>query len=458
MSGRRIDRRSALGLLGAGAAAAGMGPSLPAGAGNSRPNIVFILTDDHRHDAFGFLNRPWLHTPHMDRIAQEGVHFQNAFVTTSLCSPSRASFLTGQYAHCHGVMNNLTPWSEDNLTFLELLHARGYRTGFVGKWHMPGGLPKLTERNKVDRFVSFTYGTGQGRYFDCPMIVDGRKVRTDGYITDVLTDYAMEFLDEGDTDQPFCLYLSHKAVHAMFKPPERYKGALDEAPLPAVREKDTDLPLGIVNGYQKMLFDKLVQGYYEALMGVDDSVGRVLGWLDDRGVAENTLVVYAGDNGYFWGEHGLVDKRYAYEESMRIPMLMRWPEVMPDGGATVEDMVLNIDVAPTILEAAAVETPAAVQGESITGLARGKSVEWRDSFLYEYFEDPGFPYPPIRAVRARDWKLVTYPGHDNKFPAEMYNLKDDPGEHENLADDPAHADKRRELEAELRRLMKEAEC
>ncbi len=456
MGSKVKDRREAMKTMAAGAAAGAFLSGKGLAKSGRGPNVIFILTDDHRYDAFGFMDKPWLKTPHMDRLAREGVHFTNSFVTTSLCSPARASFLTGQYARRHGVMNNATPWRESSVTFLEIMKRAGYYTGFIGKWHMPGkGLPDLVGQGKADRMISFTFAGGQGVYNDCPMVVDGKKTKTKGYITDVLTDYALDYIDEAK-DRPFCLYLSHKAVHAFFEPPERYKGALKDAPLPKVQEKDKELPLGIINGQQLINFDKNAQGYYEALMGVDDGVGRVLERLDRNGLAEDTIVVYAGDNGYFWGEHGLNDKRYAYEESMRIPHLMRWPAVIKEGGVKVDELALNVDLAPTLLSAAGLATPADMQGKSVMPLLTDEDAAWRDSFFYEYFIDPGFPHPGIKAVRTRDWKLINYYGKGKRTPSpEMYDLASDPSEKNNLFEVPAFAKKRTELEKELKRLEEE---
>ncbi|HUT55276.1 MAG TPA: sulfatase [bacterium] len=454
---KTFNRRQALQTMAAGAAAGALA-GRRALAGAARPNIIFILTDDHRYDAFGFMDKPWLKTPNLDRIAAEGAHFKNSFVTTSLCSPSRASFLTGRYAHCHGVMNNLTPWRDSNVTFLEILHGQGYDTAFIGKWHMPGkGVPDLAGQGKADRMVSFNFVGGQGVYNDCPLVVDGKDTKRKGYITDVLTQYALEFMNR-PRSRPFCLYLSHKAVHYDFVPPDKYKGALKDAPLHEMEQNERDYPMGLIHVPQLAKFKEGQQGYYEALMGVDDSVGAVLKFLDDKGLAENTLIVYAGDNGYAWGEHGLIDKRYAYDESMRIPHLMRYPRLVPGGGKAVDQMVLNIDLNPTILSAAGVAVPTAVQGKSCLELVQGKSDQWRASFLYEYFKDPGFPHPPIRAVRTEDWKLVTYPGSEKRFPDEMYHLAADPAERHDLAADPAAAGKKAELAAELKRLIEETAC
>lgn len=466
----RIDRRR-FGTLAAGAAAL----AAPPARAQSRPNFVFILSDDHRWDALGFL-KPWLPTPNLDRLAREGAHFRNAFVTTSLCSPSRASLLTGQYASRHGVQNNRTPWRDQNLTYLELLHAAGYYTGFIGKWHMPGqGLPDLVGQNKLDHMVSFSIGTGQGIYNNCPLVVNGKPALGPGYITDVLTSHALDFMREAG-DRPFCLYLSHKAVHDPFTPPERYAGSLKGAPFHPMNHAERRLPVGAVHANQLAHFNRNQQGYYETLRGVDDSVGAVLKFLDERGLAGNTVVVYAGDNGYFWGEHGLIDKRYAYEESMRIPLLLRWPGRCP-AGLKVSDLTLNIDLAPTLLAAAGLNVPASMQGQSWLPLLRaydprvyeGGTGELgfgarpdriipaadfsRESFLYEYFSDPPFPHPPIRAIRTRDWKLVTYPG--TRFMDELYHLAADPREEKNLIGSGEAAKVEKNLRAELARLIRE---
>jgi N-acetylglucosamine-6-sulfatase len=443
--GNPVSRRTALRALSAAAAA----PIL-AGASPARPNVVFIVSDDHRHDALGFMDKTWLPTPNLDRLFREGVQFKNSFVTTSLCSPSRASFLTGQYARRHGVQNNLTPWRDANVTFLEVLHRAGYRTGFIGKWHMPGkGLPDLVGQGKADRMVSFTAMGGQGVYNDCPLVIDGQATKAKGYITDVLTDYALDFLDK-TAGAPFCLHLSHKAVHLDFVPPERHRGRLDGMPIHPMEQPTRHLPMGAVHVPQRMKFTANQQAYYETLLGVDDSVGRVLGWLDDHGAAENTLVIYVGDNGYFWGEHGLIDKRYAYEEGIRVPHLMRFPARVREGGRVAEEMVLNIDAAPTILDACGEAIPAGVQGASVMPLLSGGAAGWRRSFLYEYFADPGFPHPPMLAARTADWKYITY--DDPRFPAEFYNLCEDPGERNDLINDPAAAKDLAAMRAELQRL------
>ena len=447
-----IHRRDALKLLATAPLVAGQVRAKV--GGGAAPNIVFILTDDQRYDAFGFM-QPWLPTPNLDRIAREGAHLRNAFVTTSLCSPSRASLLTGQYASRHGVQNNVTPWRDSNVSFLELLKHTGYRVGFIGKWHMPGkGLPDLVGQGKVDRMVSFTAVGGQGQYIDCPLVIDGQPVPGHGYITDVLTGYALDFMRSA-ADHPFCLYLSHKAVHDDFVPPEKYKGSLAGAPFHKLNPFERRLPIGAYHVLREMGFKQNQEHYFETLRGVDDSVGEVLKYLDEQGLAQNTIVVYAGDNGFFWGEHGMIDKRYAYEESMRIPLLLRWPAGCA-AGTKVDEMTLNIDLAPTLLSAAGLVVPANMQGQSWLPLLGGPVApgSFRERFLYEYFRDPGWAHPAVRAVRTRDWKLITYPG--SRFGDELYNIAADPSEAKNLIADPAQSARQQELRAELTRLERAA--
>ncbi|MEJ2169699.1 MAG: sulfatase-like hydrolase/transferase, partial [Desulfobacterales bacterium] len=289
------------------------------------PNIIFILTDDHRWDALSSMGHPVVRTPNLDRLAKEGVMFTNAFVTTSLCSPSRASFLTGQYAHRHGVVTNHTPWDNRSIIFLELLKKAGYETAFIGKWHMPGlGLPKL---RGLDHFISFTKEGGQGVYYDCPLIIDGVETERKGkYITEDLTDLAVQFIEK-PRSRPFCLYLSHKAVHFGYRPPPHLKGIYKDVDLKLPPESDTWITFTNNHPFVGALFpmNVLYRNYCETVASVDEQVGRVIGKLEALDILDDTLIIYAGDNGHFWGEHGLYDKRLAYEESIRIPFIVRYP-------------------------------------------------------------------------------------------------------------------------------------
>lgn len=293
-------------------------------------NIVLILVDDHRFDAAGFMGHPYLETPSLDALAAGGVHFANAFVTTSLCSPSRASILSGQYTHHHGVVSNNDPMPTDIETFPMHLQSAGYQTGFVGKWHMGG----ITDepRQGFDHWVSFR---GQGVYLpptdrEWFLNVNGERVPQRGYITDELTDYALEWLDSRDSERPFLLYLSHKAVHDNFIPAERHAGTYADEPFP-IPETQPNTPAnydgkpmwvynqrnswhGVDYPFHGSRSDEggiegLYKRYNEALLAVDESVGRVVDYLEANGLSENTVILYMGDNGFLWGEHGLIDKR-----------------------------------------------------------------------------------------------------------------------------------------------------
>lgn len=436
-SQRRLTRRNALKALGVVSASGLMSLALgdivsAAPPKTKRPNIIFILSDDHRWDYLSCLGHPFLKTPNMDRLASEGVLFSNAFVTTSLCSPSRASFLTGQYAHTHGVRNNLTVWKNENVTFMELLKQAGYDTSFIGKWHMPGRLPEL---RGVDQFITFTIQGGQGRYFDCPLIVDGAEVPSrKSYITEELTDYALEFI-ERERENPFCLYLSHKAVHHQFLPPPELAHLYDNVKLPLPKEADSWITMTNGNMYAG-LFGPLEhhwRNYCEALVALDQQIGRVLDKLDEMGIAEDTIVVYAGDNGYFWGEHRLVDKRWPYEESIRIPFIVRYPGLIRDPGRKAEQMVLNIDLAPTLLSVAGVPIPGNMEGESFEPVLLSGEAPGRKAWLYEYFKE--FPYnvPEHKAVRTETHIYIDYAGERR---SELYDLVKDPREMRNLIDSP----------------------
>ncbi|RJP21298.1 MAG: DUF4976 domain-containing protein [Candidatus Abyssobacteria bacterium SURF_5] len=393
-----------------------------------KPNIIFILTDDHRWDYMSCSGHSFLQTPNIDRLANEGILFENAFVTTSLCSPSRASFLTGQYAHTHGVKNNLTAWRDENITFLELLKQAGYDTFFVGKWHMPGRLPNL---RGVDRFITFTVQGGQGRYFNCPLIVDGvRRPSRKEYITEELTDYALEFISR-KRENPFCLYLSHKAVHHQFLPPPELDHLYDEVELGLPKEADSWIGMTRGNMFTGVFgnIERHVRNYCETLVALDRQVGRVLEKIDELGISDNTLIVYAGDNGYFWGEHRFVDKRWPYEESIRIPFIVRYPALIHDPGRRASQMALNIDLAPTLLDLAGVPVPAQMEGASLKPVLLERSAPGRKAWLYEYFKE--FPYnvPEHFAVRTQTHIYVEYAG---RHEPELYDIVKDPHQKRNL--------------------------
>lgn len=434
-----------------------------------RPNIIFILTDDQRWDAMSCMGHPFLKTPNMDRIRREGVLYKNAFVTTSLCAPSRASFLTGAYAHNHGVIGNWgCEFNHDEMhSFPRVLQEAGYDTAFIGKWHMK---KTAKPRPGFDYWLSFS---GQGVYTDPMLNENGRDFEAKGYTTDLLTDYAVKYI-EAQNEKPFCLYLSHKAIHSPFTPAPRHADSYTGVELPAPpNTKDTfagkpkwlrggiadprvtDGPDHVPESVEPQTWDPTEarrMGYMRTINAVDDGIGRLFKLLEERGELDNTVIMFAGDNGYFHGEHCRGDKRLMYEESIRIPLIMRYPAIAKPN-STVEQMVLNIDVAPTLLELAGAPVPKTVQGRSVLPLLAGDTKGWRTSFLYEYWLDLTDRVPRMLGVRTDGWKLIRYPDIDDID--EMYDLKKDPYEMANLALLPEYAEKHKQLGAELDRLMKE---
>ncbi len=434
--------------------AAGTLISRPAFGGEKKANIIFILSDDHRWDAMGNMGHPFIQTPTLDRLAQEGIRFNNAFVTTPLCSPSRASFLTGMYAHRHGVKNNLTPWEDRNVTFLELLKKAGYKTAFIGKWHMPGRLPNILGK-AVDRFVTFTESGGQGIYFDCPLIIDGKMQERKGkYLTEDLTDLAIEFMNR-EKGNPFCIYLAHKAVHQPFYSPREYQKLYENIDvsryLPAEYHSWVSMRGG--SWYYGMLgnVEQFYRDYCRTITAMDRQIGRILAELEKLGIADRTMVVYAGDNGIFWGEKQFIDKRWPYEEATRIPFIVRYPEGSKAPGRKSDRMVLNVDLAPTLLEIAGLPVPRSMQGKSFKPLLENRDAALRESFHLEYYKD--FPYrvPEYDAVRTGKFLYVEYQG--GKKP-ELFDIQKDPRTLQNIIASPEGKEALPELKEKLREYVR----
>ena len=454
-------------------AAAGVGSAQQV---RTKPNLVFILVDDLRWDEMGCAGHPVLQTPNIDRIARNGALFRNAFHTTPLCSPSRACFLTGQYAHRNGIIDNTArnEQSKKLLTFPRLLREKaGYRTGYIGKWHMGND---DSPRPGFDTWISFP---GQGTYHDPVFNENGVRRPVKGYVTDLFTDRAVEFITRGDKTKPFCLYLAHKALHPeiqqrddgsiaqgeeRFIPAERHKGMYAGAKVPrrpsyglppkgkpALERRIGNLP---PLGRETVTPDETIRNRWRELMAVEDGVGRILDAIEKTGQWDDTLVIFAGDNGYFYGEHGLShERRLAYEESIRMPLVMQYPRRIR-AGSVVEQIALGIDIAPTVLDVAGVGVErGAMDGRSLTPLWRGERVSgWRESFLIEYYSDIVFPRirnMGYQAVRTHHWKYIRYvelPGMD-----ELYDLTTDPDERVNRIHDP----KARQALAELRGMLAE---
>ena len=443
----------------------------PERIGDAKPrSVVFILSDDHRYDAMSFMGHQFARTPHMDAMAKNGVHLKNALVTTSLCSPSRASILTGLYTFRHRVIDNNRLVPPGTIFFPQYLQKAGYATAFIGKWHMGGETD--APRPGFDHWISFR---GQGHYLppnpDYTLNVNGERVKQKGYITDELTDYAVDWLArQNPREKPFFLYLSHKAVHANFTPAQRHEGLFRNLPFqrPASEKPILDgagnIPRwlrdqrnswhGVDFPYHSDLnIEQYYKRYCEALCAVDESIGRVMDQLKKMGIRDETLVIYMGDNGFMFGEHGLIDKRVAYETSIRVPMLMQCPDLFP-GGTVVEKVVANIDIAPTVMDVMGLRAPPHMDGQSFVPLAQGKEIPWRDHFLYVYYWEKNFPQSPtVFSIRGDRYKYISYYGLWDAD--ELYDLQEDPQESNNLLYDPRHRSIAQGLENRMYEMMEE---
>lgn len=433
------------------------------------PNVLVILTDDMRWDAMGCAGHPFLTTPNLDRLAAEGARFANAFVTTSLCSPSRASLLSGRYARGHKVLNNFTEYPTDLPSYPRRLKEAGYETAYIGKWHM--GETNDLPRPGFDHWMSHR---GQGNYFDNEFNIDGTRRKIPGYYTTVVTDHAVEWLKQ-KRDKPWLLILGHKAPHGgPIQPDQRFEEAFDPFPIPKPKNADDYADPGKPSWLKESYptwhgaggplyglkeYDRFVRAYLSTLLSVDESVGRLYAELRETGQLDQTLVIFTSDNGFVLGEHGRVDKRTMYEESIRVPLLARFPRLIKPG-VVINEMVLSLDLAPSIIDICGAKRLPDIHGRSWKPLLAGATRAWRKSFLYEYNYEKQFPYTPnVRGVRTDGWKYIRYPhgdGSPDRFKAELYDLEADPLEMRNLIDDPKRAKKRKELERELGRLSEEA--
>lgn len=454
----------------------------PAGrtlAAADRPNVIFVLTDDQRGDCLGLAGHPHLKTPNIDRLGKEGLYFKNAFCTTSLCSPSRASILSGLYAHSHGVQDNFTEYPIDLPSFPRQLQAAGYRTAYIGKYHM--GEENDEKRPGFDYFVTHK---GQGKYWDTEFNVDGQRQVVKGYYTHVVTDLAEKWIrTSSQGEQPFLLMLGHKAPHSFYFPEPKYEHTFDDAeiPYPASAFQLEDKPAwflkrldtwhgiyGPLFDYRKKFPDRspeavkdfaaMTRAYWGTIQSVDDSVGRLYALLKELNELDNTLFIFTGDNGLLNGEHGMVDKRTMHEASIRVPLVVRYPPLQAP--RVIEQQVLTIDFAPSILDICGVPPLKKTHGASWKKLAEGDPAGWRTSWYYEYNYEKQFPYTPnVRGVRTDRFKYIRYPHGDGKpdrHLAELYDLQADPEETTNLIRQPEQAANVKALSAELDRLMRAA--
>jgi arylsulfatase A-like enzyme len=519
MKSMNPNRRDFLRQLGAGMAGISALSLLSACNQNTkRPNILFIMSDDHAKQAISCYGSDLIQTPQIDRLAKEGLQFNNSFVTNSICAPSRAVLLTGKYSHKNGLRDNRDTFDGSQQTFPKLLQQAGYLTAIVGKWHL---------KSTPTGFDIFKILRGQGEYYN-PLIIDQEGERNiEGYTTDIITDLAIETLENRNPDQPFCMLVHHKAPHRNWMPNLKHLDAYadEDLPLPetfwddydnrcpAAREADMqikdmflshDMKLlprdygtetgsggqGKVTGednighrqqlnaeqlkkwdahYEKMRkeyresdlkgkeltqwkYQRYIKDYLRCILSVDENIGRLLDYLDSSGLAENTLVIYTSDQGFYLGEHGWYDKRFMYEESLGMPLLMRHPKMIK-AGTVSEDIVLNLDFAPTFLDLAGLEKPSDMQGQSLRPLLQGNiPSDWRTSMYYHYYEYPHGWHTVKRhyGIRTDRYKLIHY--YEDIDCWELFDLQKDPHELDSVFDDPAYADIRKDLTAELARL------
>ena len=473
-----------------------VGPGAAAGAAE-RPNILFIMADDHAERAISAYGSDFIDTPNIDRIAAEGIRFANSFVTNSICAPSRAVFLTGKYSHLNGLRDNRDTFDGSQVTLPKLLQSAGYETAIIGKWHL---------KSEPAGFDEWKVLVDQGHYYNPVFIDNGAEVQHEGYVTDLITDLALEYLEDRDESKPFMLLYQHKAPHRNWMPhPRHFVDETHEYPLPETFFDDyegrpaaagqdmrvadmwfsLDLKLhqrdygtetgtggnddwdptdgwanehGRMTDEQKATWDahydpvgeafresrptgralaewkyqRYMRDYLGSVAAIDDGVGRLLDYLDENGLAENTIVIYTSDQGFYLGEHGWYDKRFMYEQSLRTPLIVRYPAEF-ESGQVNDELVLNLDMPPTLLDLAGVEIPADMQGRSLRPLMNDSpQYEWRDAIYYRYYEFPHgwHKVRPHYGVRTDRYKLIRFEGDLDLW--ELFDLQADPNELDNL--------------------------
>ncbi|MCL5065806.1 MAG: sulfatase [Firmicutes bacterium] len=453
----------------------------------TRPNILFIMSDDHAAHAISAYGSRINATPNLDRIAHEGMRFDNCFCTNSICAPSRATILTGMYNHENGVRTLADKLDGRLLNFPQLLRSSGYQTAMIGKWHLGHGWP-----NDPTGFDYWNVLPGQGEYFDPPMYEMGHEVQIPGYATDIITDLSLNWLEQRDPNRPFLLMCHHKAPHRPWRPDEKHQQLYEDVDIPVPETFDDDyhtrmaaeaarmridrdltpedlkapVPEGLSPEAEKAWkYQRYIKDYLRCVASIDDNVGRILDYLDANGLTENTMVIYTSDQGFFLGDHGWFDKRFMYEESLRMPFLVRYPkEIAP--GSRCSAMALNVDFAPTFLDLAGVAIPETFQGRSLRPLLQGTiPTDWQTAMYYRYWMhlDSIHRVWAHYGVRTERYKLIYYYGEalgstgseDRSTPKtwELFDLHDDPQELHNLYGDPTYQHIVTELKTQLSTLQ-----
>jgi len=495
---------SILRVLAAALVFSGLGCSSDDDGSSGPPNILVVMADDHALQAISAYSGLLNSTPHIDRLAREGMMFRHALVTNSICSPSRATILTGTYSHVNGQFTNWELFDGSQVTFPKLLQEAGYQTSLIGKWHLH------SDPTGFDHWEVLSALAGQGTYYDAEFKDDDGTIAREGYVTDVTTDRALDWLEQRrDRDRPFLLMLQHKAPHrdwqsspahldlfadtTLPEPPtlfDDYQGRaspaagqtmeigrdLSESDLKLIRPpflperfwpewdaaydpRNRALEEMMLEGDDlvRWKYQRYVKDYLRTIASIDENLGRVLRYLDDNGLSDNTIVIYTSDQGFYLGEHGWFDKRWMYEESLHTPLIVRWPATVR-AGSVDDHLVSNLDIAPTLLDAAGAEIPAHMQGRSMLPVLAGSApADWRTSFYYHYYD---FDFPPLTfhdvqrhyGVRTERYKLIYYYLIDEW---ELFDLENDPTEVSSVFEDPSYAEVVRELQAELTRLRTE---
>ena len=501
-------RREFLRTVGSAATSAGILSILPSctaiaqttKAKINQPNIIFIMADDHASHALSCYGSKINKTPNLDRLAKEGMRFSNCFCTNSICAPSRAVILTGKYSHINGVIDNRVKFDGGQQTFPKLLQKAGYETAVIGKWHLK------TNPTGFDYWDILVGSWGQGEYFDPFFSENGKERAVKGYVTDVITDLCLNWLKKRKGDKPFCLMYQHKAPHRNWQPDGKHAKMYDGLDIPepatfnddyktrsdAARQQEMTIehhltpgdlkvkppanltgeqleiwnskgvhgeywsPSEQLNGpaLKKWKYQRYIKDYLRCIASIDDNVGRLLDYLNAAGLAENTIVIYTSDQGFYLGDHGWFDKRFMYEESLRMPLLVRYPRQIR-AGAVSDDIVLNLDFAPTLLDFAGAAKPAEMQGRSLRSILQASTPkDWRTSMYYHYYEYPGWHAVKRHyGLRTKRYKLIHFYYDIDAW--ELYDLQKDPNELNNLYDDPTCADVVKQLKVELKRLRKQ---